>query len=60
MRAIMTPGTSCKFYINGVLEATHTTNLPDVASLYLNNTLVTLDASAKTANLGAVTIRREI
>lgn len=36
---IWTPGTDVKFYVNGVLRATHTTNLPTASSPAVNFTI---------------------
>lgn len=59
---IETRGTpSVLFYIDGVLEATHTTNVPDDAGDYLNPrfTVQTLENGIKTADMDYVVVRQE-
>lgn len=60
LRAVVNPGTDCKFYVNGVLKATHSTRLPDVADNYkLNMGITTNENAGKTLNLGRVLIEAE-
>ena len=51
------PNTSIKYYVNGVLVATHTTNLP-VMDPYIHFHIRTLQAVAKEIHIGPVSINK--
>jgi hypothetical protein len=52
---IFTPGVDAKFYVNGVLKATHTTNLP-TAGLEKFGFGMNLDAGSYVGNLSPITV----
>jgi hypothetical protein len=58
LKAVLTPGTDCKFYLNDVLKATHTTNLPTQASYYLIIHFYSGAAGIQSINLGRVLVEK--
>jgi len=61
LKAVLTPGTDCKFYVDDVLKVTHTTNLPVAGSnAYLHVHVRTLEAVVKYIYLERVLIEREL
>ena len=58
-RMVFTPGTSCLFYVDDILKATHSTNLPAAADdLYLAIMETSTAAAIKTLTAGRVLIER--
>jgi hypothetical protein len=58
LKAVLTRGTDCKFYINGVLKGTIATHLPTVPDLGINMTIKTVTGTQKTMNWGRVLIEK--
>ncbi len=59
-RMVFTPGTSCLFYIDDILKATHVTNLPAAAAdLYLALMITNSANALKELTIGRVLIERE-
>lgn len=58
LKAVLNPGTDCKFYVNGVLKATLTTNLPTASHLRLMCGVKTTNSEAKSLLLGRVLITK--
>ena len=59
LKVVLLPGTNAKFYVNGVLKATHTTRLPTQNYTHLNMGIATTDAFRSEIELGRVLIERE-
>lgn len=59
LKIIFNPGTSIKFYINDVLAATHTTNLPGLGIVQLHFHVRTTVAAPREAWMGRVLIEKE-
>lgn len=59
LKAVLNPGTDCKFYVNDVLKVTHTENLPDALEYYLHAHIRTLADAAIRLGLGRVLIEKE-
>jgi len=59
LKAVLTPGTDCKFYVDGVLKATHSTRLPQVGSYWNSIGLTTSENVAKDMYLGRFALERE-
>jgi hypothetical protein len=62
LKMVFDPGHNIKFYVNDVLKATHTTNLPGTAGYTTYSLLfyiVTLNGISKGADLGRVLLERE-
>lgn len=60
LKAVYTPGTDIKFYINDVLKATHTTHLPDDAAHFrLALGVSTGNTASKIFNFGRVLIQKQ-
>ena len=51
MKIVLNPGTNCLFYVNGVLRATHTTNLPTAGAMYF------LHQGIRASSTGQKTVR---
>lgn len=63
LKLVFTPGTDCKFYVNDVLKATHTTNLPGTGATWYLTFGLTNTAAPFLGNsfmLGRVQVEREI
>ena len=58
LKLVFTPGTDCKFYLNQVLVATLTTNLPSTA-VYPNIMLYFSTQSAEDFNLSRILLERQ-
>ncbi len=59
LRAVFTPGTDCKFYVDDILKTTHTTYLPAAAAdLYLALMITNTAAAVKDVTVGRVLIER--
>lgn len=59
LKVVYTPGTDIKFYLNDVLKATHTTNLPDAATSFrLTLGVSTGNTASKLFNFGRVLIQK--
>ncbi len=59
LRVELNRGTDCKFYVNGVLKVTHTTNLPIVTDFRLLRYITTNTAALKELEVGRVLIEKE-
>lgn len=59
LKVVFNPGTDCKFYVNDVLKATHTENLPDYLHYYLHFVVQTKTAASRFIRVGRVLIEKE-
>jgi len=59
LKVILTPGSKCEFYINDILKATHTANLPTAGHYYLHFQIRTLEAVAKAVDIGLMSVEKE-
>lgn len=59
LRAVLDPGTDCKFYVNGVLEWTATIRLPTDPNILLHCQIRQLSTLNRSINLGRVLIEKE-
>ena len=59
LKMVFTPGQDIKFYVNDVLKATHSTNLPNIVICGLYFTVTTLTNEFRDIGIGRVLIERE-
>jgi len=59
LRAVLTPGTNCKFYVNDVLKITHTVNLPAAGDYYPQFWIITTANAVKATTVGRLGIQKE-
>ena len=59
LKMIHTPNSKIEYYVNDVLKATHTTNLPTEIEYYLHFDVKTLVADSRYISIGRVLIQRQ-
>lgn len=61
LKFVFDPGTDCKFYVDNVLKATHTDNLPTTyVEYYLSLTIRQETATIRSVDFGRIAIEQEI
>jgi len=59
LKIVFTPGTDCKFYVNDILKATHTTNLPTNLHYKFHVHTRTLTDATRGVLIGRILIEKE-
>ncbi len=59
LRAVITPGTNCKFYVNDVLQGTLTTNIPATSSPYIQIWAHSTAATDRRFKVGRIIITKD-